>query len=289
MANDRIKELLDLKTKYLSDRKMNMVEQIEQEKNAILNAVKVLKNDLEKEVKDNEKLLKGINISHARKRTENEGENIDYLDIVLDPTNDWNDWKKIEIKFKTDNKVMDITLVDYYVPFNGNNVTRFNNKFGVYFNNRFNRINIIPGKYEIDSLLEYIKNQVAYLEFNTNDNNIITIRNTLDKTFDLVPDQDSILPLLGFEDKSYKDSLFYSGKNPYNIASNEQVYFFLSGTTMEPLSLEFDKAVTINKSLKKTRNGVTMKHMILNFHNAIGQCYDFILPVKICFKITYAT
>lgn len=291
-ADKRIKELLELKNKYLIEKDMEMVEKIDNEKNQILDAVKTLKKELEKEAKENENKIKGISMSWVRNKNENDQNetNTEYLDLQFDPTNDYNDLKNIVIKFKTDNKITDITLVDYYLPFNSNNITRFNNKFIVYFNNRVHKILIPPGKYEINSLLEYIKTQVTFLDFTVSENKIITIKNSMNMKFDLWVDNDSIFPLLGFNGKteSYKEKLFYSASLPYDLSINDKIFFSLSGSTMEPLSLEFDKTIILNKSLKKSRSGIVIKQLILSFNNNIGQCYDFILPFKMCFKITYA-
>ena len=203
--------------------------------------------------------------------------------------NNFNDLKNIVIKFKTDNKITDITLVDYLLPFNENNVTRFNNKFVVYFNNNITRITIPPGKYEIQALLDYIKSKATFLDFSINDKNIITIKNTMDMKFDLMLDSDTIFSFLGFNGKIdfYKEKIFYTGAMPFNTSANEKVSFNLSGSTMEPMQMEFDKSVIVNKSLKKSRAGIIMKQMVLHFSDAQNQCYDFIMPFKMCFKITY--
>lgn len=287
----RIKELVQQKNQFISEKNEVMVARLEKEKEKIINAVKEYKKKFEKEARDNESKISGMTMS---KRTSDDN-NIEFLDLQFDPTNDYNDLKNITIGIKTGNKISDITLVDYYVPFNSHNITRFNNKFMVYFNNKVNRIIIPPGKYEIEILLDYIKNQADFLDFSINKditgNNIITIKNTMNIKFDLMVDKDTIFPLLGFNERqdNYRDKLCYSGSEISNLDCNNKVLFALSGSTIEPLELEFDKNITVNKTLKKSRNGLHLKDMILKFTNSIGQYYDFILPFKMCFKITYVT
>lgn len=283
----RIKELVQQKNKYIAEKNNVMIARLEEEKEKIINAVKEYKKKLEKEAKENETKINGMIMSKRR----SDEENVEFLDLQFDPTNDFNDLKNIVIGFKTDNKISEIILVDYYVPFNPHNVTRFNNKFMVYLNNKMNRIIIPPGKYEIDLLLNYIKNQANFLEFSISEDKIITIKNTMNIKFDLMTDNDTIFPLLGFTERqdNYKDKLSYSGSQPYNINCNEKVIFTLSGSTIDPLELEFDKTIAMNKTLKKSRSGFHMKQMVLSFANSMGQCYDFIQPFKMCFKIIYAS
>lgn len=283
----RLTELLELKNKYLIEDDVKMVNQIDTEKEQLMAAVRNFKNELEKEARESENKISGLSMSKSKRP--DDGDNVEYLDLKFDPTNNFNDLKNIIIKFKTDDKITDISLIDYYLPFNENNVNRFNNKFVVYFNNNITRINIPPGKYEIKNLLDYIKSKVTFLDFTINENNIITIKNTMDMKFDLMLDGDTIFPLLGFNGKmdSYKEKLMYSAAVPYNINPNEKVLFTLSGSTMEPMEMEFDKEVVVNKSLKKSRAGVVMKQIVLHFSDVLNMCYDFVMPFKMCFKITY--
>lgn len=283
----KLNELVSLKNKYLSENNKEMVRQIDDEKEKIINAIKIYKKELKKEAKESDNKINGIFMSN-HKRANNE-KNVEFLDLKIDPTDDYNDLKNIIINFDVENKITDITLVEYYLPFNDNNVTRFNNKFVIYFNNKMNRIIIPPGKYEINILLGYIKDQINFLEFTCDENKIITVKNTMNTKFDLMLDSDTIFPLLGFIGKvdNYKEKLQFVASQPYNIDCNEKLFFNLSGSSMDPLLMEFDKQIIINKSLKKSTAGVSIKQIVLNFCNAVEQYYDFILPFKICFKITY--
>ena len=286
LIQEKINELISLKNIYLKSNEMDKVKKINSEIFKINEAVLSYKKELEKEVNENENKINNIICSSTKSEDE---DNVEYLDLKFDPTSDHNDLKNIVIKFKTDDKVTDITLVSYYLPINHNNVTRFNNKFIVRFNSVTNRIIIPPGKYDINAILDYIKNQCTFLDFDINDNKIITIKNILGQKFDLMATDDSIFRLLGFTGKvnSYKDQLFYSGSVEYKINCNEKVFFYLSGTNKDPFLMEFDQDITLNKSLRRSSIGTIVKQMILNFTDGIEQNYDFTVPFKMCFKITY--
>ncbi len=56
---------------------------------------------------------------------------------------------------------------------------------------------------------------------------------------------------------------------------------------MNPILLEFDKKVSIQKSLKKSLNGFHLKQMTLNFVNEIDQCMISLSHLKCVFKLVY--
>ena len=111
----------------------------------------------------------------------------------------------------------------------------------------------------------------------------------MNRKFDLMIDADSIFYLLGFckTIDTYKDETTYSGSQPYDTECNQKVFFNLSGSTMEPLELQFGKEITLNKCLKKSNAGVIFKQLNLTFSNTMGQCYDFVLPFRMCLRLTY--
>ncbi|XWV26161.1 putative low complexity protein [Tupanvirus soda lake] len=290
LIDKRIKELVIIKDKYLKEGNKKMIKEIDKEKTDLINAVVALKQKSVKEAKENENKMNGLT---QTKSTDPNEANVERLDLQFDPTNDYNDLKNIEIGFSNDQKIMEISLLSYYLPFNSNNVTRMNNKFMVYFNNKVNKIIIPPGKYEINVLLDAIKSQANFLDFSINEKSkMITIKNTMNMKFELMIDNDTIFPLLGFTAKpdNYKDKLFYEASQPYNLESNQNVFLSLSGSTKDPEQLEFNKEIVLEKPkvLRKVSRGILMKKMNLNLTNTMGQFYDFIMPFKLCFKITYA-
>ena len=282
----RIKQLKNDKIKYNAEKNTKMIKKIEKEQTMIADAIKAHKIKIKEEAIENERKAK--HISYTK---DPEKDNSSILNLLFDPSNDYNDLKNIVIGFNSDDKISEISLVSYYFPFNPNNITRFNNKFTVYFNNKINKITIQPSNYDINLLLDAIKNQANFLDFSISPNKIITVKNTMSMKFDLMIDNDTIFPLLGFLGKadSYKDKLFYEASQPYDLEINQNILFSLKGTTKDPVSLEFDKEITLQKPLilKKIPRGTSMKEIQLKLTNTIGQCYDFVAPFKMCFSITY--
>jgi hypothetical protein len=278
-----LKEIIKKKNEFLQQNNKEMVEKLDSQKDEIINSIQNFKKKLEMQEKESEEKVKSLNVSI---KSEN---NIDILDLNFDPSSDFNDLKNIEIEFKTDNRITDITLLSYSIPFNKNNVTRLNNRFTFYFNDQTTRIFIPPGKYEINTLLEYIKSQANFLDFHVSENNLITIKNNLGISFNLIIEENTIFNILGFTDQeiNYREQSFYSASNQFNLNANEKVYFNISGSPYDPIEMEFDKSIVANKSLKKSNKGFLMKKMILEFRNSLNEYYDFISPFQMCFQITY--
>lgn len=289
LLQNKIEDLIKLKTQYLAENNFKMVKEVDEEKTQILDAMLKYNKKTSREAieaKEKKNIVKGIQMT--RRKSADDGDKVEYLDFHFDPATDYNNLKNIVIHFKSDEKITNITLVDYYLPFNPNNVTRFNNKFIIYYNNRVTKIIIPPGKYEIEQIIDYIKSQATYLDFDINENGIITIKNSLSEKFELMIDRETIFSILGFDGKSdnFKDKISYIGCRPYNCKSNETVNFCLTGTAMDPFSLKFDEDVTINKVLKKSA-GHAMKQMTLLFTDELGHYYDFVSIFKTCLKVTY--
>lgn len=273
LIKERIDELLILKNKFQKENDFEMVNKIDNEKKEIMDAIIKYKEKME---------------NPSGNRFEKE-KNTEYLDLRIDPTKDYNDLKNITIEFKSDNRVKEIFLIDYYIPANCNNITRFNNQFNVYFDGNLYRIIVPPGKYDIITLLDYLKNQVNFLDFQVDEGNLVTIKSTSDTNFDLITDGDTIFPVLGFVDRTdnYKGKTIYTSKTMYDLDCNEKVFFSLSGTTIDPFPLEFDKHISVNKCLKKSSAGIAMKRLVLKFTNRLNQYYDLMVPFNICLKIVY--
>ena len=143
-------------------------------------------------------------------------------------------------------------------------------------------------KYDIDTLINFLKSQITFLDFTVNDS-IITITNTLEMEFDLTIDDDTIFQALGFNKRSndYQSKKSYSGSIPFNINGNEKVLFSLSGTPMEPMLMDFNKITTVNKVLRSVKNGVTLRQLKLSFMNGDGQYYDFMESFNVHLQIKY--
>lgn len=290
----RIKAIVESKNNYMKQKNNSnsadidiQIDKLDLEKKQLITAVYDYRKSSDRSVKENSAKIKTISFA---KRNLDADPNTEYLDLKLDPSDDFNDLKSIIIKIKSENKISEIVLVDYYIPFNANNINRFNNVFAIYMADRPYRVIIPPAKYSIQTLLNYIKSQINFLDFIIDkETQTITMSNTMNTKFDLSIDTGTIFPVLGFSHKSatYKDKVSYTSSSKYDLECNEKVLFVLSGTSMDPLPLEFDKKVAPAISLKKVRSGFTLKQLILQFSNGLGQYYDFIMPINICLKISY--
>jgi hypothetical protein len=239
--------------------------------------------------KDSKNKLSSVTINTSDRFGDNSDPSTEYLDLEIDPTNDYRDLKNILIKIKSDNKINEITLIDYYLPFNSNNITRFNNIFTVYMSDRTYRADIPPGLYSIQTLLSFIKGQINFLEFNISPDNIITITNTIGTKFDLQTGPDTVFPLLGFQHRSdsYVDKVAFIASVKYNIEANKKALFSLSGTSMKPMEMEFDQKIASDTILKKVRSGFNIRQLSLRFADELDYCYDFVMPLSICVRIVY--
>ena len=282
LVENRISKLVEQKNNYIDEGKLDDINDIDTEKTKLIESVIEYKKTLDKSVKETKNKL---NMTIDKKNID---DNIEDLDLQLDPTNDFNDLKNIIIKSKTDCKIVEINLISYYLPSNNNNVTRLNNKFSVFFNGKVSKILIPTMKYEIETLCNYISNQVTFLDIIINEDKTITITNKMNLKFDLLTDDDTVFSILGFTKKAsdLKNAVSYTGDKPYNIETNK-VFFSLSGTPMEPMEMTFDENITVNKILRKTKNGVSIRQLKLNFMDINEQFYDFIKPFNIRLQITY--
>jgi hypothetical protein len=251
-------------------------ELIEKEIETIKNGVQKYKEKIDKELEDAKKKL-------------TTDEKVYYLDLVVDPNNNFDQMRNIKLDVKTENKISEIMIESYFIPKNPNNITRFNNKFVIYINNKLYKIEIPTGIYTIDTIIAYIKNQLEFINIDIN-KDIITISNKLDMNFDLhIDEHDSIFKLLGFVDSSskYRKKKLYEAKKPYNLNTCNEVIFILSGTSATEFKMEFGKDVKCNKIIKKSNDGFSLKQLVLNYYDANEQHYDFLEEFKTCLKITY--
>ncbi len=273
-VKERMKELLELKQETSNPKELD---EINTELQQLNEAVKTLKTKLSQKV-DDQKIERPKDDPYSQ-----------YLDLQIDPNQNPLNQHEIEINLNTSARIKEITLVDYHLPFNSNNINRLNNTLALHADNKLYRINIKPGNYTLEKILAYIKENIPILDINTNDKNHITIKHTANKQFDLIISRDSILPILGFTDResNYKGKHLYIGNNDYDIEGNRHVFFNLIGTSVEPFELEFNKTVTLDRILKTYPNGLTLKRLAFSLTSASGQTYDFSLPFKVCLKITY--
>lgn len=285
--NSEIIKLQKEKDKYQKENNVEMIGEIDSKQKKYVETIAKLKDNLELEAEKTENKIKKLSINKIDNSLSSD--KIDYLDLEIDPTNDYNDMKNIHITCKVDNKINMITLISYYVPFNDNNIFRFNNSLKIYYENQVYNIIIEPAKYNISQLLSYLEDKLVFLLFNVN-NDLINIKSKDNIAFDLLIDDQSILKLLGFNENinSYKNKNSYNASEKFNLTVNQQVLFSLSSMAGDPINLEFDKLVTPNKILKKSSSsGIVLRKLILNFKTSYDYFYDFTKPFKICLQISY--
>ena len=284
LLEKEMKRLIDLKQKYVMEQNFSKVDEIDENKRKIIAKISEFRNN-QKKIKEEI----GMKVSKISQIRDSNNDNIEFLKLVIDPTEDFNDLKNIEIKIKNDERKMtEFSLVEYYLPANENNVTRFNNRFAIYCKQVYQVI-IPPGKYDLQTLIDFIHGQIKIIEITVIEKNKVSIRNTVSMKFDLMVGDDTIYKLLGFHGRTenYRENLIYDAEKPYNMDIGKQITFCLNGTSMEPIKLDTDKNVKIEKVLKKSKSGFPMKKMVLRFTNDLDQLYDFIMPLEISFKITY--
>lgn len=273
-----VKELSEMKLKYKNDK--DIIEAVDEELNTLVSALKKYRESIKNVMTNYDNQIKVIN---------DKNENEEILKLEINPNEDGSDMKKIEINVSDNRKIKKVTLLDYYIPSNVANITRYTNHFGIFTSGQAKNIYIPPAKYDdINSVINFIKGSISFLEFKI-ENNIVTITNLLGK-FDLIINEKSIFLLLGFREKSekYRGETSYSGSVPYDLNINSIVYFSMHSASVDPIELIFDKETISNTVVKKSNTGVSMKKIAMEFVNKTGQTYDFILPIRIGLKVEFA-
>lgn len=295
--------LMEIKDKYMREGNKDMLETVEHIKKQILERVTEHKKKCKMNAADAAAKILNVDTSPIKITTETD-DKIVTIKIQVDPNvaGSLTELKNIVVsqdalsmtssdssKPRASGKISTITLHSYNVPKNEYNITRLNNKFHIFFNENLNRISIPPGKYDIKAIVAYLKNQASYLALSIDDDGIVTIKNTMSLKFDLMLGSDSIFPMLGFTETSdtYRDSLVYTGKQKHNMTANDTIMFSLSGTSMDPMPLESDKEMIVNKVLKKSKAGIMPKQLTINFTDALDQQYDFTKPYCLSLQLEY--
>lgn len=291
-ANERVLLLKNLRKKYALQQNNNIVKQINDELLKIANYISAYKNKLDNEqelcsieTQDNESKNKLI-LPNNLDSTTNLDESI--LDLEFDPTNNYNDMRDIKIDMSTNKKIKSIVLKSYFVPQNSNNITRFSKCLNIYFNQKMYKAELAENKYTIGDIITEITKQLHFIEIIVSNKNIITIKNSLKKDFELITTGDTLLQILGFDaGKTYKDEMEYTAQKPYDIDCNDRVIFTLSGTPADPVELQTNKFVVSNIKLINSTTGLYRNQLNLSFLNKVDQLYDFMATFKMCFIITY--
>ena len=208
--------------------------------------------------------------------------------MVIDPNINFNMIRDIIYPFEDQRKIKSISLINYNLGMNYNNVTKFNNKFGFVYNGQVYQMKINPGLYDIQTLLNVIRNQFSFLYFSINKDNHVTI-NCYTSKIDLQLADDSIFGLLGFikEPKHWQNQNTYTGNKPYNLEVKSTVAFSLAGINDNQIELRTNDDVVIDHMIKEYVHGNVLKRLNIKLNTHTGHTYDFLTPIKIVFKVNY--
>lgn len=288
LLGERVKELLKLKKEYTKKNNTEKLAEIQEEIDEI---DKAIKNSKEKNKKIDDELSDKLNtyISNSKKISDNTEE----LNLKFDPRINYRDLEKILIGVKQERNIQEISLTSYKIPFNPNNINRFNNVFVATINGKTFNIIIPVGKYDINELLNFISDRINVLEFSVDKKTkLITVSNKMGSKFELhINFRNNIFSLLGFVDNasSYKEETHYKSCRPYNTSANKKIFVNLGSSNKDPVQLKFDEKIKPENPivLKKTSSGIIMKEIIIKLTDEIGNYYDILDIFDMCLQITY--
>lgn len=280
----RIKELSRLRGIYLAREDRETVKTINDEKSELLKVVIALKEQAASQLSSSQAKIDSINKSDDDSDSE-------IIDLKIDPMDNKENLLNM-IYALPPRKIKEITLHDYYLPHNPNNITRFNNRFLAKLDGRVSRVQVPEGFYEIDLLLTHLGGSIGYLEFIINKDKTISIKSKCDAPFDILIDDYSFMDMLGFTESSqtYQGSTIYHGNKPYDISVPKKVIFSTNGTDQGPFTLETDQRIHLKEPLvlRKHNRGISIKNLQIILKTPSGRTYDFIMPLQMCFHVSYS-
>jgi hypothetical protein len=282
--HSRIKHLTHLRSIYLKKDDRETVKKINEEKAELLKIIIALKDQATAQIAASQAKIDCVNKSDDDADSE-------IMDLRIDPMDNKDNLLHINYLLPP-RKIKEISLHEYYLPHNPNNITRFNNRFLTKLNGGVSRIKVPEGFYEIDVLLSYLGSSVGYLEFMINKDKTISIKSKCDIPFDIMIDDYTFMDILGFTEsaQTYQGSTIYHGTKPYDITVPKTVIFSTNGTDQGPFTLETDQRIHLKEPLviRKHNRGVSIKNLQIVLKTPSGRIYDFIMPLQMCFHISYA-
>jgi hypothetical protein len=194
--------------------------------------------------------------------------------------------RKFIIDLDKKTKIHEIALKSHNIQLNKNNINRFNHKFSCIHQSKIITHDIPYGLYDITKLFDVLHEKFSFLQFATNDQNIVTVKS--DAKFDLfIKDDDTIFEILGFVGRasSYQNKTLYTGSRPFNLTANEHLVLRLEGTPSNECQLTFGSEENVHHCVKKSSGGVELKHIHLKFVDALDKTYDIDTEFKISLLI----
>ena len=285
IIEEEMQRITVIKAEFLDNRDFDTAAEIDEYKDALITKIIKFKKEQEEKIKIAKIESASDNSDTGGLVNDENDSGIEYLNLVIDPSEDHNNMKNILFKCKAGKKIEELQVIKYYLPKNPNNVTRFNNIFAIYTNEKVVKVTLPTAEYSIEEILEYISRETT-LKYSIADKRI-TLK--ADKPFDIILSDDSIFPLLGFSEDAnkYKEKMEYTAARDYHEYNSNSVILYFNGTSIKPITLETDKKVEEEKVLKKVAYGFILREFKLGFMTQLDGYYDFTQPLNICFKIIY--
>jgi len=222
------------------------------------------------------------NIEVMEQATDGEIFDLEFNPKTIDP-------KKTDLSFNINKRVTSFFLVKYYLPRSKNNINRFNNKFAVNYNGRVRECVIPIGNYDsLQPIIAFILSELEFITLELTDGKLIMQTNDR-SNFDLINNQSSIFPLLGFtktNNSEYKNKFCYISDSEIDLSINDKVYLHIANF-VDNLELETNKDIDIMHALKTNSVSILIRQLIFRFKSKNGQPYDFPEKFRISFKAIY--
>lgn len=206
--------------------------------------------------------------------------------------------KQPNVSYTINKRVSSFFLTKYYLPRSKNNINRLNNKFAVNYNGMVHECIVPIGYYkDLQTIVSFISSELDFLtidileEGSENEDYITKVKIQMnDKSnFDLINNNNSIFPLLGFTQKynnNYKNKFCYISDSSINLVMNDKVYLDIDKFASN-LELQTNQEVTLTQPLKNNAISILIRSLIFSFKSSNGQPYDFPDKFKISFKVIY--
>ena len=187
--------------------------------------------------------------------------------------------------------VIGIELLDYKFPPELCHITKENNKLIIIIDDDEKEIELEPGKYSINEIIEGLQDVFNQYEIKINidiDNNEHIILSSLETEFSFKNDKNSLTIMLGFTKDHYEDERVYKSENKHSLVS--KIYLYIDNISKnEPfgiIDLQNKKNTSIIKKFNQPIS--VIKEMILKFKRRQTKDDDLInfdnKPHQITFK-----
>lgn len=195
------------------------------------------------------------------------------IDVMITPKNE-EELRSISFRIGTEKKVVRVQLISYFIPKADYNVSSLTNKILVCYNGELVSHTIPPGNYTIDQLTTIIGDLMPFLKISVSDK--VTV--SANSKFEILVQENSLWPLLGFEPANYSRKMSYQAKAPYVLDINESAFICLDRSNIDPVLVSLDEQITLDNpiTLKQTSQPIQLKDITVKIVDKLGQSYDLI-------------